>query len=271
VETGCVWPPENAVPWVQRARARGVDPTVYCNWQYGLPGVRAAFIRAGVPEPHYWVAKYDGVREVPAGTVGKQHSAPEGDGVAHAPGHYDISSIADHWPGVDSSAPGGGGGQGQGDPDMPIVIKGAGSDAFYVITSDGQDFIKRHIDGPEAELLEKAGIRAIELPQAQVDAIPSMWDGLTNQLSQTLRGDLGALGSKIDAGFGKLSDDEANIIAAVRSIPTGGQPDIPNFVAALVPALAPVMAKLVQAGATVEQVKQATDEAVHKAFARAGS
>ena len=101
VEPGCVWPVENAVPWVQRARAAGYDPTVYCNWQNHLTNVKAAFIRAGVREPHYWVAKYDGVREVPQGTIGKQHSAPEAPGIAKAPGHYDISSVADYWPGVD--------------------------------------------------------------------------------------------------------------------------------------------------------------------------
>lgn len=103
VEVGCVWPPENAVPWVLRARAAGYDPTVYCNWQNDLPNVKAAFLRAGVPEPHYWVARYDGVAEVPAGTVGKQYAAPEAPAYARASGHYDISAIASHWPGVDTT------------------------------------------------------------------------------------------------------------------------------------------------------------------------
>lgn len=101
VEVGCVWPPESAVPWVRRARARGVDPTVYCNWSNDLQHVKAAFIRAGEPEPHYWVARYDGQAEVPEGTVGKQYQAPEAPGAAQAGGHYDVSSMADYWPGVD--------------------------------------------------------------------------------------------------------------------------------------------------------------------------
>lgn len=99
VEQGCVWPVENAVPWVQWARANGIDPTVYCNWQNDLHRVRLAFDQAGVEQPHYWVAKYDGRREIPAGTVGKQYMAPE----SGAPGHYDVSSIANYWPGVDSA------------------------------------------------------------------------------------------------------------------------------------------------------------------------
>lgn len=103
VETGCVWPPENAVPWVQRARARGVDPTVYCNWLNDLGPTRAAFDRAGVTQPHYWVAKYDGIAEIPKGTVGKQYRAPEGPTWAPAPGHYDMSAMADYWPGVDGA------------------------------------------------------------------------------------------------------------------------------------------------------------------------
>jgi hypothetical protein len=110
VEDGCVWPPENAVPWVLRARAAGYDPTVYCNRQNDLGPIRDAFDRAEVAQPHYWVAEYDGVREIPPGTVGKQHTAPEAPVHAPAPGHYDISSMLDFWPGIDN-----------GDDDMPTA------------------------------------------------------------------------------------------------------------------------------------------------------
>ncbi|MEU5261515.1 hypothetical protein [Amycolatopsis sp. NPDC021455] len=89
--------PAQAPGWVRLRRAAGADPSVYCNastW----PSVRAAFRSAGVAEPHYWIAKFDGDPTIPAGAVAKQYRGNV------APG-YDISSVADHWPGVDSIQP----------------------------------------------------------------------------------------------------------------------------------------------------------------------
>lgn len=107
VEVGCIWPPANAVPWVRSARRVGIDPTIYVNELNDWGSVRAAFRAAGEPEPHYWVARYNGVREVPAGSVGRQFAHPhDGDGVADRPWetgkHYDLSVMADFWPGVDT-------------------------------------------------------------------------------------------------------------------------------------------------------------------------
>lgn len=107
VEVGCIWPPANAVPWVRRARAAGIDPTIYCNELNDWPPVRRAFWAAGEPEPHYWVARYNGVAQIPAGAVARQYAHPhDGDGVADRPWetgfHYDKSVVADFWPGVDS-------------------------------------------------------------------------------------------------------------------------------------------------------------------------
>lgn len=115
VEVGCIWPPANAVPWVLRARADGYDPTIYVNELNDWGPVRQAFRNAGVPEPHYLVARYNGVREIPPGAIGRQFAHPhDGDGVANNPWetgkHYDLSIVADYWPGVDNKAPGGGGG-----------------------------------------------------------------------------------------------------------------------------------------------------------------
>jgi len=100
VEPGDATPSE-APGWVKMRRAAGADPTVYCNastW----PTVRAAFQAAGVAEPHWWIAHYDGDPTIPAGAVAKQY---RGD---VAPG-YDVSSVVDYWPGVDPApgAPGG--------------------------------------------------------------------------------------------------------------------------------------------------------------------
>lgn len=106
VEPGCIWPVANAVPWVLRARADGYDPTIYVNELNDWAPCRQAFIRAGVPEPHWWVARYNGVRIVPAGAVARQFAHPhDGDGVANNPWetgkHYDMSIVLDYWPGVD--------------------------------------------------------------------------------------------------------------------------------------------------------------------------
>lgn len=126
VEDGCIWPPANAVPWVQRARRDGYDPTVYVNEINDWGPVREAFRRAGVPEPHYWVANYNGVRTIPAGSVGRQYahpSTPPGNpqGPWHTAGHWDESWIADFWPGVDNDGPGGGGGAGDDMPSVPEI------------------------------------------------------------------------------------------------------------------------------------------------------
>lgn len=117
VEVGCIWPPRNAVPWVQRARRDGYDPTIYVNELNDWGPTRQAFRDAGEPEPHWWTARYNGVRQIPAGAIGRQFAHPhDGDGVANYPWetgkHYDLSIVADFWPGVDNGGPGGGGGGG---------------------------------------------------------------------------------------------------------------------------------------------------------------
>lgn len=83
--------PAQAPGWVQMRRAAGVDPTVYCN-SSTWPAVKAAFAAAGVRPPHYWIAKYDGNPAIPAGAVAKQYSNP---------GPFDLSAVADVWPGID--------------------------------------------------------------------------------------------------------------------------------------------------------------------------
>jgi len=87
--------PAQAVDWVVMRRKAGADPTVYCNQENpstGLPAVRAAFKARGVAEPHYWVANYDGNTAIPAGTIAKQYESTS---------RWDLSSVADYWPGVD--------------------------------------------------------------------------------------------------------------------------------------------------------------------------
>jgi hypothetical protein len=103
VETGDA-SPDQAPGWVLMRRRAGVDPSVYCN-SSTWPAVRAAFHAAGVAEPHYWIAQYDGDPTIPAGAVAKQYLSTTG---------WDESSVAAHWPGVDPSTP-------TPEPDMPLT------------------------------------------------------------------------------------------------------------------------------------------------------
>ena len=108
VETGDATPAQ-APGWVKRRRAAGADPSVYCN-SSTWPAVRAAFRAAGVAEPHYWIAQYDGVATIPAGAIAKQYRNTAG---------YDESIVADYWPGVDPAP------NPTPEPDMPLTAADA--------------------------------------------------------------------------------------------------------------------------------------------------
>ncbi len=95
VEPGNATPAES-VDWVLKRRRAGTDPTVYMNTST-WPTVRAAFSARKVTEPHYWIAQYDGVASLPAGAVAKQYYNNNQAG-------YDLSVVADFWPGVDQAA-----------------------------------------------------------------------------------------------------------------------------------------------------------------------
>lgn len=94
VETGNATPAES-VSWVQTRRRAGADPSVYCNSSV-LPAVVAAFHAAGVAAPHFWVAHWDNAPTLINGAVAKQYANPTFTG--H---EYDLSVVADYWPGVD--------------------------------------------------------------------------------------------------------------------------------------------------------------------------
>lgn len=88
--------PAQAPGWVQRRRAAGMDPSVYCSISL-WPAVRAAFHAAGVAEPHYWVAGYPaGGAVIPGGAIAHQYADPLTSG-----GQWDLSVVADYWPGID--------------------------------------------------------------------------------------------------------------------------------------------------------------------------
>lgn len=94
VEMGDATPAE-APGWVVRRRAAGADPTIYTSASQWA-AVMAAFANAGVAHPQYWIAHYDGDPRIPYGAVAKQYVDPPNSG-----GDWDLSAVADHWPGVD--------------------------------------------------------------------------------------------------------------------------------------------------------------------------
>lgn len=91
VETGDA-NPVDAPPWVQRRRAAGMVPWVYCS-EVLFASVREAFAIAKVIPPIYWVARWDGVAalDIPVADAKQYQSTPG----------YDASVVADYIPGWD--------------------------------------------------------------------------------------------------------------------------------------------------------------------------
>ena len=87
--------------WCARQRARGQIPTVYCLWA-NYAAVAAVIKKAGQPSPEWWIANWDLTVDTAAneivqyGFVAVQY--------LNTPG-YDVSVVADHWPGVDPASP----------------------------------------------------------------------------------------------------------------------------------------------------------------------
>ncbi|SDK29894.1 hypothetical protein SAMN04488074_10598 [Lentzea albidocapillata subsp. violacea] len=215
------WPADLGVGWVQRARRRGIDPTIYCNYRNHLHLVRAAFDRAGVARPHFWVAEYDGVQNIPAGCVAKQHTAPEGTGRAKAPGHYDISIVADVWPGVD------------GDNDMALTDQFA----RYPHENDGETERQR-MSLEEYFRYTESAIRGLYELFFRTGAVRSGADTYDTTGKDLLRYvDLN--GIKLDRLLGltgQLTDDETKVLDAVRALSFGGT-DPAEVAKALLPLL----------------------------------
>ncbi|HET9889666.1 MAG TPA: hypothetical protein VFQ42_04120 [Mycobacterium sp.] len=199
--------PVQAPGWVTMRRNAGVDPTVYCNvstWN----AVALAFTNAGVAAPHYWIAQYDGKAVIPSGAVAKQYNDPPGSG-----GNYDISAVADFWPGVDQGGP-------VTDP-APALME----EARVAMLTQWTDSTRKSLGA--APIDEPNGMKA--------------W--LTAQFA---------------ALSGALSADEAALVGAIKAQPTGGQVDVTS----LANALAPVLAPLLPADATPQQVGAAVVDAL---------
>jgi hypothetical protein len=151
VEPGCSTP-ASAPGWVQRRRKAGVDPTVYCSLSQ-WPVVRAAFARAKVAEPHWWVAAYPGNGAVLyPGAVAHQYANP---------GPVDISVVADHWPGVDQSPL---------DPASPFPTTTPEDD---MLTPEAQTWIEGRMDAHDAYIIQnlRSAVAAASNPVALAAAV----------------------------------------------------------------------------------------------------
>jgi hypothetical protein len=88
--------PQSGAGWAHRKVAAGQHPTLYMN-ESTWPAVKAAVHAVGLDgKVSYLVAHYDDRPVIPAGAIGKQYidHGPHGE-------HYDVSIVADYWPGVD--------------------------------------------------------------------------------------------------------------------------------------------------------------------------
>lgn len=85
--------PADAPGWCARARLRGVTPTVYTSTS-NVQAVLAACKLHDVPAPLLWVANWSDGPVIPAGAIACQYDNDAARG-------YDISVVADYWPGVD--------------------------------------------------------------------------------------------------------------------------------------------------------------------------
>lgn len=93
-------PPDNAswpqvVGWVAMRRRSGADPTVYTDNDQWATG-RAAFDAQHVPQPHWWIADWNGNASIPPGAIAHQYRG-------NPSGGFDLSVVADYWPGVDNA------------------------------------------------------------------------------------------------------------------------------------------------------------------------
>lgn len=211
VETGDATPSQ-APGWVKMRRAAGTDPTVYCSISL-WPAVRAAFHAANVAEPHYWVAGYPGGGAViPAGAIAHQYADPLTSG-----GQWDLSVVADYWPGVDQ------GGQMDWSDQLPF----------------NQTPQNPTRTAPASQLLANADLYAGNAMNnttallTKVDAVAAQITSLQGALTAdeaTLVGLLQGVDSDSKAGV-------LQVVAAIAAVPAGGQVDVKTLAVALAPLL----------------------------------
>lgn len=100
VENGDLTPDQGAA-WMVRKIARGDTPCLYFS-RSAFGAVHAAALAAGVQDNQWtqWVADWTCVAPTQAIVSGQNYAIQYGN-PACTGGHYDISLVADYWPGID--------------------------------------------------------------------------------------------------------------------------------------------------------------------------
>lgn len=100
VETGD-FNPDQGMAWIRAKLARGEHGTLYFSSSRNAE-VDGARVRAGLSNNDYsvWSAQWDGQPVGLPYTIAHQYANPALSG-----GHYDLSVVADYWPGVDPPPP----------------------------------------------------------------------------------------------------------------------------------------------------------------------
>lgn len=149
--------PAQSVDWTLRQRAAGRIPTVYSN-ESTWPLIVQAFQRRRVLVPQWWSANYNGVERIAPGAIASQWQ--------NTPG-YDVSAVADHWPGVDPAFI----------PQLPALIKE--SPTVYMLRNKTTGDVELHLgNGQFAHVTtasyhsyKSAGIPEYDLPPEQFTAL----------------------------------------------------------------------------------------------------
>ena len=207
--------PDQAPGWVTMRRSAGVTPTVYCS-EAAWASVKQAFAAQGVPEPEWWIAGYPGSVGVALypGAVAHQYRDV---------GPYDLSIVADFWPGVDTATPTP---TSEDDPVDYISQKSSSSGAIYV--TDWQT--KRHVNPAEWSLAQVlAGLAGKPAPPV-LPLDDDTWANIPIVGTATI--DAGALATtiaaavaaKFPAGSGLTdaqirADVHAEVVAILHSVP----------------------------------------------------
>lgn len=182
--------PAESVDWVLMRRKAAVDPTVYCGRNTWWQQIRAAFQARGVPEPHYWVADYSVNQTAPAipdGAIGLQYRDA---------GSYDLSVMADYWPGIDPHQ----------EADMPLTDQELGQ-----IVNGARDQVLNHPVG-EIDLAGKATGSTVSL-------------GTIAARARAAQADLDARLTALSAAVAKLQApqvDQAALEAALQNPAVAG-------------------------------------------------
>lgn len=233
--------PDQAPGWVRERRAAGVDPTVYTGlsqWQ----AVQDAFNRAWVPHPHYWIAAYPGDGAVLPTLNGITAVAHQYADPATSGGSWDLSVVADYWPGID-----------QGAPDMQTTdIIGKRPDGSPITVGDALAnlYLGAYFGGGDAGTPAGLGVFRATADVHRVLVEPGTVVAHDSSHTKTNLSDLIADAASwqlaenqaVTALAGQVTANEAQLLGALKSLSTG-QIDVTAFAAAAAPAIAALIPK----------------------------